>query len=542
MKSTFSALILCFFGGLAPMFAHAGNNLFPADCSSILTSDGRISIDSTQNIDTLKNIPRFQSAAGYPTAQFIGPALIGQTVQVEVIDGPRVFLRGTVVGSRDDWKSFDLKEQATNAFLRISADHPQLGIRRVELLDQGLPRELFADSAELEEMEARFNREARDLKLNADRVKFETKMAWYRRWNGRNMRTTMYDRQDKLARMEYLVGLNRIDETLALLRIDVDNTKIPAIAIHKAIAERAAIRNTKTSDPAEQKRLAALDAKIEIRLKEQGEILGIHYGDYRAEYEKLRQIFENKSGLHSERIRAAAAKVLENISVVNSSAALLPELMGGSKEPDLDFIKTAFFSQKYSLLKKLEKDLWAERMTFLWMIVNKVTGQELFRRNIDGIIAKLPAWARGPLNSFRKGKRDMDARRFDIPQIERLAHLDGDAAAKAEELRKVYYGDPDSRLLKTFSRMVDKEEQEFWKQLVAAAPEDFAAIMKAQADASLEWGPLSKHYHQTQMNMMAAVISGGGVGSGFLYYKFGAQDTWLWQALDFLVQLLPFTG
>jgi len=336
--------------------------------------------------------------------------------------------------------------------------------------------------------------------------------------------------------------LNKIDEALALLRLDVDNTKVPAVAIHKALAKRAELKKIQSADAFDQQRIAQLDAEIEERLREQGEILGVHYGEFRAIYLKLESIMKNENKLYSPQMVSAATLVLKEIGVLNVSAKLLPEVMKLTKEPSLGYVQRAFFAQPYALIKKMEKDLWAERLTFTWMIFNKVTGQDLISRNIDALIEKLPAWARSPLNALRKSKRDMDARRFDLPQIERIAHLTGDAAGKVEELRKIYYGDRASTLLKNFARLVDREEQSLWTQLKEAAPADFKAVMEEDAKVAAEWGALSKHYHQNQMNMTAAVITAGGVGSGFLYYKIGSHDTWLWQALDALVQMLPFAG
>jgi hypothetical protein len=535
-------LIFCFFIGLTGPVAALASELFRPSCSSILTSDGKISIGSDQDIDLLRQVPLFPTSPGAEVAPIVGPALSGRIVQAEIFDGQPVYVRGEILGSDDAWTTFNLKEQQTGLILKLTAEHPQLGIRRIELIDGYVPPELREDSGSVFDLEDRFLAENTDLKINEMRARYEGKMAWYRKWNGRFLRTTLYDRQENLARLEYLLGLNQIDEALSLLRLDVDNTKVAAITIHKTVSLLAELHQIKSSNSSDQRRIAGLIRAAEKRLKEQGAILGRHYGEYRAYFLKLTAIAKNEKGFYPPHTVASAKSVLDSISVIEPSAALMPNILNIGAEPNLDYLQSAFFAQPYSLEEKLKKDLWAERLTFTWMLINKVTLQDFIRRNLDRVANLLWPSAREIYNSLRKNKRDMDARRFDLPQIERLMHLEGDASAKAEELRKIYFGDIKTALLKSFARLADREERKLWDELKAAAPEDLKTAMMNDEKEGREWGPLSKHYHQDQMNMTAAVMTAAGAGSGFLYYKFGSHESVLWRALDALAQWLPLVN
>ncbi len=97
-----------------------------------------------------------------------------------------------------------------------------------------------------------------------------------------------------------------------------------------------------------------------------------------------------------------------------------------------------------------------------------------------------------------------------------------------------------SNLLKNFARLADHEERELWSAIKEAAPEDLRKAMAEQEKIGQEWGPLSKHYHQNQMNMTAAMFTAAGLGSGWLYYKYGDHESWLWQMLDALARTLTF--
>lgn len=518
----------------------------PADCSKLLTSDGKISITDDEDLAKISQMPQHASAVGRPAAGFIGPQLIGRFVQVQVLfgKGEPGFLQGTIVDSKDEWKTFEFVERATGLKMTMSAEHPELGIRRVELLDDGVPARFYQSIDEIAAMEDKMNAEYRDIAFNNERSRLEGKINKYRKKNGRNLRTTLYDRQAKLAQMEYLLSLNQVEEALAAMREDVDNSKIPAIVIQKNVARKKQIAEMRLKRPGEMDRalLDRMEREIENTLREQGELLAIHYGDFKAYVLRLQQMKENKAKMFSERVAEAAGRVLAQVSVINSSSQLTPELLDLTDEPSLDYVKNAFFMQPYSLIKKLKRDLWAERMTYFWLLFNKITLQDLVRATIDKVTDKLPSWAAMPFNALRRAKRDADARRFELPQIDRIMHLEGGIPEKLEELRKVYYGEYNSNLLRNFSRIKDSEEEGAWTKLLEqakTADPEFAKLMEEHEELGKTWGGLSKYYHQTQLNMTAAVMTAGGVGSAFLYYKFGAHDTWLWQALDYMIQFIP---
>ncbi len=407
---------------LAKVSNAEASRLFTNDCSSILTTDRHVSILSDQDLEPLKDIPLYSSAAGSPLALMIGPSLSGREVQVEIAHEGRKFVRGRIKGSDDDWASFWLREAHTGALLLFQAEHPELGTRRIEFLDQNVAHDRPENDDRLSELEDNFMLEAKDLKVNAMSVKYESTMAWYRKWNGRFLRTTLYDRQDTLSRLEYLLGLNQVEEAMALLRLDVDKTKIPAVAIDKAIKLIAELDKMVATNDLDRNRISRLRSEAEARLKKEGVKLGRSYGEYRAAYLRLKKIEKNEKGLYPPQKVAAARRVLEQMTVINPSARLMPNLLGRMKDPNLDFIQSAFFAQPYSLEAKLKRDLWAERMTFCWMFFNKVTLQEVVQRSVDRVSRLLPAPALSAYNSLRKSKRDMDARHFDLPQIERIAH------------------------------------------------------------------------------------------------------------------------
>lgn len=538
-------LLLSFVGTLASPDVFAANLQFEVPCSEILTLDGKISIADDQVVDSFTNLTRYESAPQFGAAAMIGPDLIGRKVQVQIVsmNSRPSFLRGLIVATKDDWRSFQFVEENSGVVLQMQSEHPEMGIRRIEFLDPGFPQLSVADTALLEDSSLALEAQSRDLRHLAAREKIRRKIIWYREKNGRNLRTTTYDRFHKIAQLEYLLGLGRIDEALEAMRLDVDNAKISAVAIHKAVEMRGELEHL-LQRPHSQSENNVIKSKlnqIEVRLREQGEILGTHYSDFRMYVDRLKQIRENKGGKYPEHMVRAGTKLETMITVVNASADLVPALLNGQSEPDLGFVQKAFFLQPHSLLRAMNRDLWGERMTFLWLLLNKITGQDLMRTWGERAIGMLPRALRMPFNAILRTKRDMDARRFDLPQILRLASLDGQIPDKLEELRRIFYGDPDSKLLKNFARLVDADVEKLWGEMLAEAkqtnPKMYELMLQHEKVGEEEWGPYSKHYHQNGLNMTAAVITLGGVGSGYLFHQYGPQNNLLWKALDLIASV-----
>lgn len=532
--------------GARVAFAEGANPI--GTCTDIISLDGKISILPNQPVDSLDRAPLYESNALFGVAEFVGPHLIGRKVQVQVVTANKQkgYIRGHITGSEDNWQTYRFQEEATGTVVSLWAEHPDLSVRRIEFLDAGFPPLSAADMLSLEEATRKFDAETEDLDVIAERVKIRAKIKWYRTKNGRNLRTTFYDRFHKLAQMEYLIGLGRLNEALEAMRTDVDNSKLPAIAIHSAVAYRDRLQKAIDAAPTtvEARPMIRMLSEVEDRLKQQGKILGAHYPDYRAYVDRLKMIRENRDGRYEAHMVSGAAALEKMITVINASSALTPALLNGVTEPNLEYVQKAYFAQNYSLTETMRKELWAERMTFLWLMLNKITGQEIFRVWGEKLIEKLPSVLRSPFNVFLKSKRDIDARRFDFPQIARVLALNGTIEGKLEEIRKVFYGERESKLLKNFGRIKDAEEQQLWSALFKVAEEkdpEFHTLMKEHERIGEEWGPLSKHYHQNGLNMTAAVITMGGVGSGWAFYQWGPQDNWLWQAIDMLASFVnPF--
>lgn len=582
-------VLLAIICGAVPTWVSADTSLVD-ECEAILTIKGNSSIE-TKASRPVSDFIRFPSEPELESTTIAGPHLLGRMARFEILQpgGSRAYIEGWTLGPKDDnWTQYYVLENSTQKAVLLDEKHPNSEARRVEFLTSAGDPEEFLTLVLAHDIMHGIRVEDKVLSRRLLAQKLENKIDWYQRKSGRQVRTTLYARSDNISRLNYLFtqGPRQVRIAKSIVRSVFTRVQESAAVVE---ANRTRIKEIKARVGNHSLNAEGLD-RLMTHLEERvraAEAQLYDFGDYKAYFTFIDKILANEENQYTSTYVSAARALKQELEDEFMNRRLSTEARGVLKKPkiySISEIEEIFHSSDdlTPLIAKLQKDLWAERLSFLRLLFEKVMMIETVRKIVFNAVDRLPAWFQQPFHLLIGQYRDNYARKFDVPVIRDLYLMSGDSVTKLdklhlmseenkaklealfqslgenlpkfEDLREKMANAENSTLLINFSRLVNREYEEFWMEMKATAAklsaehpdpilkDRYTEFYKQMLDAEKKgesWGELSSYYPRPGVDTMATLIVLGGLASAGMYYEYGPQDTWLWQIIDWGTGFIP---